>query len=316
MSAPSNPTGNLIPEARNAGIATFMNLPSSSELDGVGAAVVGIPYDLGGEAGGRHAPRAIRHVSWMLRSTHGAFRIDLQRASPAVDYGDVAVHPTNREATYAAVEDAIGAIAGADAVPVIFAGEHSLLLPVLRAISRRHGPVGLIQVDAHSDTQDRYYGDERYTAGSVIRRAVEEAVIAPERTIQVGTRGPVYSEDDHLHVEELGLARLTMDDVDRLGIAGTAAAIAERCGEGPVYLSFDMDAVDPAFAPGTGRREPGGFTSREALALVRALRPLRIVGFDLNEVNPLFETEGTTCVLAANLAFEFLALTALRVSGR
>jgi len=307
---------NLIPQARNAGIATFMNLPSSQRLEGVDSAVVGIPYDLGGEAGGRHAPREIRNVSWMLRPTHGTFAIDILRASTAVDFGDVPVHPTNREATYAATEATIGTIVGAGAAPVIFAGEHSLLLPVLRAVGRVHGPVGLIQVDAHADTQDRYYGDERYTAGSVIRRSVEEGVIAPERSIQVGTHGPVYSESDHFHVDELGLARLTMDDVDRLGIAATAAAVIERCAGGPVYLTFDIDAVDPAFAPGTGRREPGGFTSREALALVRAFQALTIVGFDLNEVNPLFENEGTTCVLAANLAFEFLALTALRVAGR
>ena len=304
-----------IPAARNAGIATFMGLPSSRDLEGVASAVVGIPYDLGGEAGGRHAPRQIRHVSWTLRPAHGVFGIDVTQAGPAVDYGDVAVHPTDRIATYAATEDAIGAIVDGGAVPVVFAGEHSLLLPILRAISARRGPVGLIQVDAHADTQESYYGGERYSAGSVIRRVVEEGVIAPGRSIQVGTRGPVYAPEDQLHVEELGLARLAMDDVERLGIAATAAAIAERCAGGPVYLSFDIDAVDPAFAPGTGRREPGGLTSREALALVRGLRGLEIVGYDLNEVNPLFETEGTTCVLAANLAFEFLALTALRVSG-
>jgi agmatinase len=307
--------GDRIPAARNAGIATFMGLPSTRELDGIASAVVGIPYDLGGEAGGRHAPREIRNVSWTLRPAHGSFHIDVIRDGPAVDYGDVAVRPTDREATYAAVEETIGAIVDGGAVPVIFAGEHSLLLPILRAISARQGPLGLIQIDAHADTQDSYYGGERHTAGSVIRRVAEAGVIDPARSIQVGTRGPVYSPDDRLHVQELGLERLAMDDVDRLGIAATAEAIAARCGTGPVYLSFDMDAVDPAFAPGTGRREPGGFSSREALSLVRALRGLQIVGYDLNEVNPLFETEGTTCVLAANLAFEFLALTALRAGG-
>ncbi len=307
--------GDRIPAARNAGIATFMGLPSSRELGGIASAVVGIPYDLGGEAGGRHAPRAIRDVSWTLRPAHGSFNIDVTRDGPAVDYGDVAVHPTDRVATYAAVEETIGTIVDGGAVPVVFAGEHSLLLPILTAISARRGPVGLIQVDAHADTQDTYYGTERHTAGSVIRRCAEAGVIDPARSIQVGTRGPVYSPEDRHHVEELGLARLAMDDVDRLGIPATVEAIAERCGGGPVYLSFDMDAVDPAFAPGTGRREPGGFTSREALSLVRGLRGLEIVGYDLNEVNPLFEVEGTTCVLAANLAFDFLALTALRTAG-
>jgi agmatinase len=303
-------------QARNAGIATFMGLPSSRDLDGVGAAVVGIPYDLGGEAGGRHAPRAIRHVSWMLRPTHGSFHIDVLRSCPAVDYGDVAAHPTNREATYAAVQETVGGIAAADTVPIILAGDHSLLLPELRAVHGRHGPVGLVQIDAHSDTQDRYYGDEPYTSGSVVRRAVEEELIRTERSIQVGIRGPVYSQDDHRHAQELGLARLAMDDVDRIGVEAAAAAIVERCGDAPVFLTFDIDAVDPAFAPGTGRREPGGLTSREALSLVRRLRPLRIVGFDINEVNPSYETEQTTCVLAAHLAYEFLTLTALRIAGR
>jgi agmatinase len=292
--------------------ATFMRLPHRTDLDGVDVAIVGVPFDGGASyrPGARLGPREIRAQSSLIRP-YSVF----QKVSPfarlnVVDAGDVDAPMIGIEKCYAAVEESIGRIAAAGVVPLVAGGDHSITLPILRALARRWGPLGLVQIDAHIDTWDEYFGG-RYFHGTPFRRALEEGLLAPQRFVQIGIRGPTYGEEDFAFQNEHGVAVFDIEQVRALGIERVTEEVRRLVGAGPTYVTFDIDAVDPAFAPGTGTPEVGGLTSHEAQLLVRGLAGLEVAGADVVEVSPPFDGPGQiTALLAANLLFELLCVLA------
>jgi agmatinase len=232
-----------------------------------------------------------------------------------IDYGDVPVVPGFIEESYERIREGLEPIHRAGVVPIVLGGDHSIALPELRAAAAVHGSLALVQFDSHADTWDSYFG-KKYNHGTVFRRAVEEGLLDPARSIQVGMRGPLYDAGDWDASLELGFELIATNGVRELGIDETIARISERVGDAKVYVSFDVDFVDPAFAPGTGTPEIGGFTSREAQEFVRGLAGLNIVGCDVVEVYPQYDGPGQiTALLAANVAHEFLSLIALLKRG-
>ena len=314
MTKTQGPTNQLV-TPRGAGIATFMGLPHTRGLEGVDAAIAGMPSDTGGTPGSRFGPRAMRDASASLRPANAHHRISPFRHLHAIDYGDLAVVPGSIRRTLDALEAELGPLYEAGVVPVGLGGDHSLTLAELRAASRVHGPVAMIQFDAHTDTYDTFYGTQRYNAGTMFRRAAEEGVVDTAHSIMVGLRGTVYTPEDYQDARDLGFEVRTMDDCVRLGIPQIVADIRARAGDRKVHLTFDVDCIDPAFVPGTGSLEIGGFSTREALAIVRALGGLDYVSFDVMEVNPPLDTSRISATCGATLAFEFLCLLALARRG-
>lgn len=291
--------------------ATFMRLPHVTDPKGLDVAIVGVPFD-GGTSyrpGSRYGPREIRNQSSLIRS-HSFF----QKVSPferlnVADAGDIDAAPVSIEKCYEAVEAGIGAIADAGARPIVIGGDHSISLPVLRALAKRHGPLALVQFDAHIDTWDDYFGG-KYFHGTPFRRAIEERLVDGRRFVQVGIRGPMLGKDDFDFHRNHGITVLDIEQVKDRGVAWVVSEI-RRIATGPAYMTFDIDGVDPAFAPGTGTPEIGGLTSHEAQRLVRGLGTLSLVGGDIVEVSPLYDGPGQiTAVLASNLMFEFLCAMA------
>ena len=291
--------------------ATFMRLPHVEDARGLDVAIVGVPYD-GGTSyrpGARLAPREIRAQSSLIRPYNYFQKVAPFDRLNVADVGDVDATPVGIEKCYDQVADRIGAIADAGARPIVIGSDHSITLPILRALARRHGPLALVQIDSHLDTWDEYFGG-RYFHGTPFRRAIEEKLVDGSRFIQVGIRGPMYGEEDFEFHRTHGI---TMVDIDRVRERGVPWVVDEirRVAAGPCYMTFDIDAVDPAFAPGTGTPEVGGLTSHDAQRLVRGLSGLSLVGGDIVEVSPLFDGPGQiTSLLAANLMFEFLCALA------
>lgn len=293
-------------------IATTMLLPAVSSPANLDVAILGIPYDGGTSyrAGARFGPRAIREQSSLIRTWHPVLKVHPFARLRVADCGDVDVVPISIERTFDAVTKRIDEIFAAGATPLSMGGDHSVTLPILRSVARRHGPVGVIHFDAHPDTWDEYFGS-KYFHGTPFRRAIEEGLIDPRRMIQVGIRGPLYGPEDFAFHDEHGIEVLRIEPIKEQGTAWVARRL-ERLRGGPVYVSFDIDSVDPAFAPATGTPEVGGLTSYEALALVRALQGLTLVGADVVEVSPPYDGPGQiTALLAANLLFEFVSLFAV-----
>lgn len=298
---------------RFTGPSTFARLPFVRTLEDVDVAIVGVPFDTGVtyRVGGRFGPNAVRAASVMLRPYNANLDVKPFEILSCVDYGDVAIVPGYIERSYAAIEEAVAPIVEAGVIPLLVGGDHACTLPHLRA-TRSRGPVAVIDFDSHTDAWDSYFG-EKYNHGTWMRRAIEEGLVDVEGSIEVGLRGPVYDRGDWPSLRsELGLEYLTTEDVLRIGPEATAAAIRERVGDRPAFISFDIDVIDPAFAPGTGTPEPGGLSSRDGLTIVRALTGIDFVGFDVVEVIPAYDPAGQTAFLAANLAFEMLSLVALR----
>ena len=296
---------------RFAGISTFLRLPHTTHLDGVDVAFVGLPFDTGVSfrAGARFGPKAIREGSLSLRPDYNmAQRVSVFERLSAIDYGDAPVVPGFTDRSYDKMATALCDVHEAGAVPIWFGGDHSVLLAELRAAAATHGSVALIQFDAHSDTWDEYFG-EKYTHSTVVRRAAEEGLIDAARSTMMGMRGGLYGPGDLDDARDLGFTVIPWDDLAQLG-TGVVAAAVERAG-GKAFLTFDIDFVDPAFAPGTGTPECGGPSSMQALALLRACRGLRIVGADVVEVLPDLDSSHLTATLAATIAWEILSLIAV-----
>jgi agmatinase len=293
--------------------ATFMRLPVVHDPTALDVAIIGIPYD-GGTSyrpGARFGPRHVRDQSALIRPWHPVLEVAPFDRVRVADYGDVDVVPISIEGTFAAIEAALTPLVTAGVTPLSVGGDHSVTLPILRTLARRHGPLGVIHFDAHPDTWDEYFGSP-YFHGTTFRRAIEEGAVDGRRMIQVGIRGPLYGADDFDFHAAQGIEAVRIEAVKERGTSWTAERF-ERLRGGPVYCSFDIDALDPAYAPATGTPEVGGLTSYEALALVRALRGLDLVGADVVEVAPPYDGPGQiTSLLAANLLFELLALLALR----
>jgi agmatinase len=298
---------------RFAGIRTFMRLPHVTELADVDAAAVGIPFDTATSfrPGARFGPEAIRSASVLLRPYHPALGVDVLEALSVVDYGDLAVAPGDTEGTYRRIETGLTPLVEAGAFPLLLGGDHSITLAELRVLARRHGPMALVQLDSHTDTWDEYF-DQRFFHGTTFKRAAEEGLIQPAASVQAGMRGSIFGASDLEDARAMGFTVIASEELRTLGPEGYAREVRGRVGDRPVFLSFDVDFLDPAFAPGTGTPEIAGFSTAEAVGLLRALRGIRLVGCDVVEVAPPFDPPGQpTAVAAANVAFELLALRAL-----
>ena len=302
---------------RFTGPSTFARLPYVRTLDDVDVAIVGVPFDTGVtyRVGGRFGPNAIRAASVMLRGYNANLDVAPFEILSCVDYGDIAIVPGYTEHSYQAIEEAVAPIVDGGVVPLLIGGDHACTLPHLRATKGR-GPVAVIDFDSHTDAWDSYFG-EKYNHGTWMRRAIEEGLVDVGHSIEVGLRGPIYAAEDWTGLRtELGLEYLTTEQVLGLGPDAVAERIHERVGDRPAFISFDIDVVDPAFAPGTGTPEPGGLSAHDALAIVRRLTGIDFVGFDVVEVIPAYDPAGQTAFLAANLAYEMLSLVALRRASR
>lgn len=297
---------------RFSGIRTFSRLPHLRDLTGVDVAIVGVPWDDATtyRTGTRFGPTGVRDMSAMLRTYNPSLDVNVYDQLSVVDYGDVPTVPGYIEDTYAAITRGIDDILEAGVTPIAIGGDHSIALAELRAVASKFGPVGFIQFDSHGDTWDSYFG-HKYNHGTPFRRAVEEGLIDTRRAIQVGLRGSLYGPEDLDQSRNLGFEVLTADDVRRIGITSTAERIVQRAGNGSVFVSFDIDFIDPSFAPGTGTPEVGGFTSREAQELMRGLAGVDLVAMDLVEVSPPYDPAGMTSLIAANIIFEALSVLAL-----
>jgi agmatinase len=297
---------------RFAGIKTFMRLPHVTDLDGVDAAAVGIPFDTGTSfrPGPRFGPEAIRSMSALLRPYHGGFGVDLVEALSVVDYGDVPVAPGDTHGSLERIEAGLAPLVAAGVFTLGLGGDHTITLAELRAHAQRHGPLALVQLDAHADTWDEYFGQKHFH-GTTFRRAAEEGLVDPAASVQAGMRGSLYAAGDLDLSRDLGFRVIPAEELRALGPQEFGAAVEERVGDRPVFLSFDVDFLDPAYAPGTGTPEIAGFTTAEAVAFLRALRGIRLVGCDAVEVSPSYDGPGQiTALAAANVLWELLALRA------
>jgi agmatinase len=309
----SNPTPrDAFRSPRFAQPSTFMRLPVVEDLRGVDVAILGVPFDAGTSyrPGARLGPREIRNQSSLIRPYSRFQQVAPFEELVVVDAGDVDASPINLEIAHAAIQSRVADVARVGAVPLAVGGDHSISLPIIRALAARHGKLGLVQFDAHVDTWDQDFGSKLFH-GSPFYYAVTEGLVDPRRFVQVGIRGPMYGPADFDFHRGHGVTVIDIEEAARLGLPGVAEAVAGVVGDGPLYVTFDIDSVDPAFAPGTGTPEAGGFTSREAQHLVRGLAGRHIVGCDLVEVAPPFDGPGQiTSVLAANLLFEMLCVIA------
>jgi agmatinase len=298
---------------RFSGPRTFMRLPHVRDLEGVDVAIVGIPTDgaVVYRSGARFGPEGIRSASVMLRNFNPLLGVDVVERLSLVDYGDVPTVPGSTADSLERSERALAEVVDAGVTTLCLGGDHTVLLAELRALARKHGPVALIQLDSHHDLWDEYFGQKLFH-GSVVRRAVEEGLVDPSRSVQAGLRGSLGSAEEAGYPAELGIDALTYEELAALGPAGFSQRVRDRVGDAPCFLSFDIDFVDPAYAPGTGTPEVGGPSSREALTYVRSLAGLDFRAFDCVEVSPPFDPAGQTAFVAANACFEMLSLLALR----
>lgn len=311
---PDRPVGQVdaLAVPRFAGLRTFARLPQLSEVGRADVAVLGAPFDGATtfRAGARFGPAAIREASLLLRPYNDAQAIAPFAAAQVADAGDAPASPVEIEAGHAAIERAARAIADDGGRVLGLGGDHSVSLPLLRAAAASHGTVSLLQLDAHTDTWDSYFG-ARYTHGTIFRRAVEEGLIDATASVQIGLRGSLYGAEDMDENRALGFTTLLARDFDAGGVAGALELAGERL-RSPVYVTVDIDVLDPAFAPGTGTPEAGGLSSRELLALLSGLAGtgLELAGADVVEVSPPYDPSGVTAVAAANAAYELVALLA------
>jgi len=290
-----------------------MRLPHVTEPVDFDAAAIGIPFDTATSfrPGARFGQEGIRSASVLLRPYHPVLGIDVLDALSVVDYGDLPVAPGDTHGTYQRIDQGLAPLVEAGVFPLVLGGDHSITLRELRALAARHGAMALVQFDSHTDTWDQYF-DQPYFHGTTFKRAAEEGLIEPAASVQAGMRGSLFAESDLEDARALGFAVIPSEELRALGPEGYGRAVRERVGERPVFLSFDIDFLDPAFAPGTGTPEVAGFSTAEALAFIRALAGIRLVGCDIVEVAPLFDGPGqSTTLAAANIALDLLALHAI-----
>jgi agmatinase len=284
-----------------------------TDLAGVDVAVYGIPFDTATSyrTGPRFGPEAIRSASALLRPYNPALAVNLVDRLSIVDYGDLPVSPGDTERTYAQIEEALAPLVDAGVFPAALGGDHAITLAELRALARKHGPLALVQLDSHGDVWESYFG-QRYFHGTTFKRALEEGLLDAHASVQAGMRGSLYGPDDIDVAKEMGFTVLTTDELRDLGPQRYGELVRTKVGDRPVFTSFDIDFLDPAFAPGTGTPEAGGFSTAEALAFVRNLRGVDLVGCDVVEVSPPYDGPGNvTALAAATVMYELLSLRAL-----
>jgi agmatinase len=303
---------------RYTGPRTFARLPHLAlPLEGVDVGVLGVPFDTATSyrSGTRFGPEAIRAVSATLRPYHPSLRVNVFERLGVVDGGDVEITPGNAQRTAGQIDAALQPLLRSGIVPLVLGGDHSIVLGELRAQAAVHGPVGLVLLDAHADTWDQYYG-ERYFHGTPFLRAVEEGLLDPSRSLLAGMRGPLYGGSDVEQPLELGFEVIRGEELRTLSPQEYGARVRAKVGDGPTFCSFDIDVLDPSFAPGTGTPEVDGLYPREAFAFMRALAGIEFTGFDVVEVSPPYDNAGqVTALHGAAVAFEMLALLAVARSG-
>lgn len=297
-----------------SGIATFGRVPFTTSANGLDVAIVGVPYDgsVSYRSGTRFGPRAIREQSLLLWGYNNAQQVAPFKTLKIADLGDIDVIPPDIVATHQEIERAASVIVDTGAKLISLGGDHSISLPLLRAHAKKHGPMALVHFDAHPDTWTSEYPGQKYSHGTPFCRAIEEGLIDTKAYLQIGIRGPTNGPEDYQDAVGMGASMITFDEFQAKGMDAVTREIQVRVGSRPAYVTLDIDAVDPAFAPGTGTPEVGGFTSYEMLKLVRSLKGLNLVGFDLVEVSPPFDSSEITAILASNLVFEFLSLLAIQ----
>lgn len=303
---------NSLESPRFTGVRTFARLPYVQNIEGVDLAVVGLPFDTGAtfKVGARFGPEAVRGASVMLRPYNPELDVQVFETLSCVDYGDAPVVPGFIEDSLAAIASTLHPLASAGVVTLSIGGDHSVALGELRALAAVHGPLALVHFDAHGDLWDTYFG-HKYTHGTPFRRAVEEGLLLPERSVQFGMRGPLYGPEDLQMAREMGFTVLTTTQLLNHTPQDIGALVRARVGETKAFLSFDVDFFDPAYTPGTGTPEVGGPTSFQGLAYLRACTGLHWVGADVVEVLPALDPSQITAHLAAQVGYEFMSLVAL-----
>ncbi|MFD8500033.1 agmatinase [Amycolatopsis sp. NPDC059657] len=297
---------------RFAGFATFARLPRMDEVERADVAVVGIPFDSGVSyrPGARFGPAAVREASRLLRPYHPGLDVSPFAEKQVVDAGDIAVNPFNIGEAIETIQDTAERMTADGTRLVTIGGDHTIALPLLRAAAKLHGPVAMLHFDAHLDTWDTYFGAP-YTHGTPFRRASEEGILDTEALSHVGTRGPLYGKRDLEEDRRLGFGIVTSGDVLKRGIDETVDALRQRIGDRPLYISIDIDVLDPAHAPGTGTPEAGGMTSRELLEILRGLRDLNLIGGDVVELAPAYDHAEITAIAASHVAYDLVSLLSL-----
>ncbi len=316
MSRPNNEKYQPIPGLevpRFAGVATFMRLPQVKLEDAgdIDIGLIGVPWDGGttNRPGPRHGPRQIRDASAMIRAVHHHLKIEPYKLANVADLGDAPVNPADLMDAMDRVEKFYDQVKNAKIRPISAGGDHLCSLPILRALGRDK-PVGMIQFDAHSDLWDSYFHGSKFTHGTPFARAIEEGVLDPKRTVQIGLRGGVYDWSDREFGAKHGVTMIDIEEAIADGLDKTMARARKIVGDDETYITFDIDCLDPAFAPGTGTPEAGGFSTREAQAMLRALRGLNLIGADVVEVSPPFDPSGYTALAGATMMFELLCIMA------
>ena len=299
--------GNDMP--RFGGIATMMRLPHVPNAKDLDVAFVGVPFDIGtsNRSGARFGPRQIRSESCLIRPYNMATRAAPFDSLQVADIGDVAINTFNIDKSMAIIESAYDNILAQNCKPLTMGGDHTIALPILRSIAKKYGPVGIVHVDAHADINDTMFG-ERIAHGTPFRRAIEEKLVDPKRMVQIGLRATGYAADDFDWPREQGVRVVPAEDCWYKSLKPLMSEVREQLGVGPVYITFDIDGLDPAYAAGTGTPEIGGLTIHQGLEIIRGCRGLEVVGGDLVEVAPAYDTTGNTALTAANLLFEMLCV--------
>jgi len=300
-------SGNEMP--RFGGPATFMRLPTATDLSGIDVGIIGVPFDIGtsNRPGARLAPRQIRDESRMLRPYNMATRAAPFDSLQVADLGDVAINTFNLSKSINIIEQHYRQLTEAGVLPLTLGGDHTIVLPILRALAAQHGPLALVHVDAHADVNEHMFG-EPIAHGTPFRRAVEEGLLQGDKVFQIGLRGTGYAADDFDWPRQQGFTVVTAEECWGKSLEPLMAQVRQTIGNAPCYISFDIDGIDPAYAPGTGTVEIAGLTVPQALQIIRGTKGLNLVGGDLVEVSPPYDTTGNTALLAANLVYEMLCV--------
>ena len=301
---------------RFADIATFMRTRRHPVDPAVDVGLVGVPFDLGlnYRTGARDGPAGVRAASRIIRRVHPVSAIKPFEICNVADLGDAPVNPMNKDRSIEAIEGFFAELVGAAIVPIAIGGDHTIPLPILRALAKDR-PVGVLHFDAHADTLDELCGS-KINHATFLRRGHEEGLVDAKRVIQVGLRGSRFDDNDIQYGYDVGYSIITMDEYEAMGRAAAIERIDQVLGEGPVYISLDIDGLDPAFLPGTGVPEIGGITPRDAQVILRSLQGRELVGADISEISPLHDPTGITCITVANLMFEMLCVIADSVAAR
>ncbi|TWT13913.1 agmatinase [Reyranella sp. CPCC 100927] len=314
-SFPKPQSGMVVP--RFGGIATFMRLPAFTDPAEVDIGLVGVPWDGGttNRPGARHGPRQMRDMSTLMRRVHHVSNIEPYTLARIGDLGDTPVNPASVDDSLTRIEAFYAKLHKAGVVPLSAGGDHLVTLPILRAIARKR-PLGMVHFDAHSDTWDTYFGGYKYTHGTPFRRAIEEGLLDPKRIVQIGIRGSLYGNADMAWAYDQGIRVITIEEYFDLGVDKVIEEARRVVGDGATYVSFDVDGLDPVFAPGTGTPEVGGYSTHEAQRMIRGLRGLDLVGADVVEVSPPFDPSGNTALVGVTMMWELMCLLAECVAKR